>query len=279
MPRWIDTHSHLHFPPYDADRFDVLKRMQEEDTWTITVGTSVSTSKTGIALADTTDGVWATVGYHPEHLTSSFHDESEGAVGECDLAELRRVAASSKKIVAIGETGLDFFRIDADRNRAEAEALQERIFRDHIALASEVDLPLVIHCRNALSQLARVVQDEQSNGKILRGVVHCFTGTWEEAQPLLELGLHLSFTGIVTFPPKKNEDPEKSVLRVIERMPLERLMVETDAPWLTPVPHRSERNEPTFVRFVGETIAKLRGVSVDEIADVTTKTARAFFRI
>lgn len=279
MPRWIDTHSHLHFPPYDADRFDVLQRMREQDVWTVTVGTSASTSAMGIALADTTEGVWATVGYHPEHVTSSFHDASEGEIDDFDLGELRRVALTSKNVVAIGETGLDFFRIDADRDRAAAEALQERVFRDHIALAAELDLPLVIHCRDALSRLAHVVHDEQSNGKPVRGVVHCFTGTWEDALPLLDLGLHLSFTGIITFPPKRTEDPERSALRVIERMPLDRLMIETDAPWLTPVPHRGARNEPPFVQFVGETVARLRQMPVEEVAIATTNTARAFFRI
>lgn len=279
MPRWIDTHSHLHFPPYEADRALVLERMRVEETWTVTVGTSIETSIAGVAFADATENVWATVGYHPEHLTSAFHDETEGPVGAYDAEALRRVATSSKKIVAIGETGLDFFRIDKDRDRAEAEAMQERIFREQIALAAELDLPLVIHCRDALTRLAEVIRDEQSTGKKVRGVVHCYTGTWEEAKPLLEVGLFLSFTGIVTFPPKKSEDPERSVHRVIERMPLDRLMIETDAPWLTPVPHRGERNEPSYVRFVGETVATLRGVSVDEVSQTTTANARAFFRI
>ncbi|MEO5927395.1 MAG: TatD family hydrolase [Patescibacteria group bacterium] len=279
MPRLIDSHCHLHFPAYDEDREAVLSRLKETDTWAVTVGTTLGTSKGAVAFAEATDGVWATVGYHPEHFTSAYHDEAEGDAGEYSIEEIAKVARSSKKVVAIGETGLDFYRIDEGRNRDEAIAQQEKGFREHIALAKELNLPVVIHCREALARLAEIVRAEKEKGWNGRAVVHCYTGTWEEAQPLLDLGLYLSFTGIITFPPKKTDDPERHVHRVIERMPIDRILVETDAPWLTPVPFRGKRNEPSYVQYVAEQIAMLRNVTVGEIAEQTTENARKLFGI
>ncbi len=279
MPHLIDSHCHLHFPPYDQDRADVLARMRAQDVWAITIGTTLGTSRSAIEFAEATDGVWASVGYHPEHFTSAYHDEAEGDAGAYSIAELERLARSSKKVVAIGETGLDFYRIDEGRNIEEAKKIQEQAFREHIELAAQLDLPLVIHCRNALTRLAEIVQEEQRAGKKVRGVVHCFTGTWVEARPLLDLGLFLSFTGIITFPPRKTDDPEQHVHRVIERMPLDRMLVETDAPWLTPVPFRGQRNEPTYVQYVTEHIARMRNIPVAKAVSQTTQNARTMFRI
>lgn len=274
IPRLIDTHCHLHFPAYDEDRDAVLSRMREKKIAAITVGTSLRTSEEGIRFAEEHDGVWATVGYHPEHLTSSYHDASEGPPDAFDAHAIRKLATSSSKIVAIGETGLDFFRIDKDRDQEEARRAQEDAFREHLKIARELDKPIVIHCRDAFQRLAEIISEIR-----VPGVVHCFTGSWEDAQPLLDLGLHLSFTGIVTFPPKKTDNLEKHVHRVIERMPLERLLVETDAPWLTPIPHRGEKNEPTYVEFVARKIAELRHASLDEIAARTTENAIKLFRL
>ena len=278
-PHLIDTHCHIHFPPYDEDRAAVLARMREKGVWGITVGTTIGTSRSAVAFADMTDGVWATVGYHPEHFTSSYHDEAEGDAGEYSIGEIESLARSSKKVVAIGETGLDFFRMDEGSDVETGKALQEKGLREHIALARQLDLPVVFHCRDALTRLAEIVQDERTNGWKVRGVVHCYTGTWEEAKPLLDLGLHLSFTGIITFPPKKTDDPEKHVHRVIERMPLERLLVETDAPYLTPIPFRGKRNEPAYVEYVAQKVADVRSEDFGTIAKRTTENARALFNI
>ncbi len=278
-PKLIDSHCHLHFPPYDADRADVLSRMREEGVWGITIGTSGRTSLAGIELAKQQDDVWATVGYHPEHLTSSYIDEHEGEPEKYSIEEIKEIATSSKKVVGIGETGLDFYRIDEDRDVENAKFIQTQALQEHIALGDELNLPLVIHCRDAFQELARVISDERRSGKKIKGVVHCFTGTWEEAEPLLDLGLHLSFTGIITFPPKKNDDPETHVHRVIERMPMERMLVETDAPWLAPVPYRGKQNEPAYVKYVAQKIAELRNTSFDEIAEKTTQNARKLFGI
>jgi len=279
MPRLIDTHCHVHFPAYDGNREDVLKRMHAQGVWGITVGTTTNTSEMAARFADSHEGIWAAVGYHPEHFTSAYHDAAEGDADQYSIDAIRTIAQSSKKVVAIGETGLDFFRVDDGRDVAQSHALQERGFRDHLALANELDLPIVIHCRQALNRLAEILREERAAGKSIRGVVHCFTGTWAEAEPLLELGLHVSFTGIITFPAKKIEDPEQSIHRVIERMPLDRLLIETDAPYLTPVPYRGKQNEPVFVECVAQKVAELRMVSLAEIATQSTENARELFRI
>lgn len=280
-PRLIDSHCHLHFPAYDADRADVLARMRERQIWGITVGTNIVTSQAGVAFADAHDGIFASVGYHPEHVTSSYKDAQEPHDEDpYDIDRIAEIVASgSKKIVAIGETGLDFYRIDEGRDLQEAAQTQEFALRNHVSLADMHDLPLVIHCRDAFSRLATILKEEKDRGRGVRGVVHCFTGTWEEARPLLDLGFYLSFTGIVTYPPKKTEDPDRSVLRTIERMPLERMLIETDAPWLAPVPYRGKRNEPTHVGYVNECIAGIRHEYPERIAEQTTKNTIDLFRL
>jgi TatD DNase family protein len=279
-PHLIDSHSHLHFPAFENSRDAVFLRMREKGVWTITVGTNLTTSQSAVVFAEQHNDVFATVGYHPEHLTSSYVDDHEPHDSEpFDIDSFRALATSSKKVVAIGETGLDFFRIDKELDEKDAAQRQEFAFRDHLTLAHDLGLPLVIHCRNAFGDLARIIRDEQSRGRRVEGVVHCFTGSWDEAKPLIDLGLHIGFTGVVTFPPKKNSDPEQSFLRVVERMPIERLLIETDAPWLAPEPHRGQQNEPTYVEFVAKKVAELRGMTLDQVAEQTTKNAMRLFQL
>jgi TatD DNase family protein len=281
IPRLIDSHCHLHFPAYEADRAEVMDRMHQKGIWGITVGTNVTTSASGVAFAEQHEGIFATVGYHPEHLTSSFKDEQEPHDEQAfDIDLIAKVAKSgSKEIVAIGETGLDFYRIDEGRDVQEAAQMQEFALREHIALADELNLPLVIHCRDAFGRLATIIQDEQSKGKKVRGVIHCFTGIWEEGKALLDLGFYLSFTGVITFPPKKTEDPSRSIHRTIEKAPADRVLVETDAPWLTPLPFRGKRNEPTYVEYTAQKIAQLRHASLEDVAKQTTKNAIELFQL
>ncbi len=279
MPRLFDSHCHLQLIKSADERKAVLSRMEKDEVWAIAVGTGEGTSAAAIDLARNESRVWATVGYHPEHLTSSFEDEAEGKVGEYNLDRLTELAKSDKRVVAIGETGLDFYRIDADRNRAEAEVLQTRVFRDHLDLARELDLPVVIHCRDAFPQLTKILQDFVSEHGQIRGVVHCFVGPWSDAKPLLDLGLHLSFTGIITFSQKKSVSEEPVYRDVIRRIPSDRFLIETDAPWLAPIPFRGKSNEPSFVQYVAKEIATLRNVDVQEIEGVSTENARKLFRI
>ncbi|MDO8617391.1 MAG: TatD family hydrolase [Candidatus Uhrbacteria bacterium] len=277
-PFLVDTHCHLHFPPYDEDRDAVLARMLERDIWGITIGTALGNSERGICFAEDHPNVWATVGLHPEHVTSDFQDPAEGAVvneHQVDETRLEALARSSKKVVAIGETGLDFYRLSQD-DRAGREA-QEKEFLTHVRVAHRLHLPLVIHCRQALGRLAEIVQKEIATGQNIRGVVHSFTGTWEEAKPLLDLGLHIAVNGIATFPSKKGSDPEMAIDRTIERIPAHRLLLETDAPYLAPVPFRGKRNEPAYVEEVAKHVAKVRGITIEEIARITSENAMTLF--
>ena len=271
MPHLVDSHCHVHFPAYDADRDAVLLRMREQNVWAITIGTNATTSRSGVAFAEQHPDIFATAGYHPEHLTSSYVPDDEPHERDpYTIQTIAEIARSSKKVVAIGETGLDFYRIDADRDATQAKQAQEEALLEHLQLAKELELPLVIHCREALTRLAEIL-----NAHPIPGVVHCFTGTWEEAKPLLDLGLFLSFTGIITFAPSKVGE----IHEVIQKMPLDRLLVETDAPWLAPVPYRGKRNEPAYVTHVAAQVARLRTVPEEEIARITTENATRLFRL
>jgi TatD DNase family protein len=279
MPKLIDTHSHLHFPRFDEARTQALERMQREDIWTITVSTTMKNGPGAVELADSSDLVWASLGYHPYHFTNAREEPDEGAPGEYSIAEIERLARSSKRVVAIGETGIDFHHVDKKWTLEQALKLQKDPFVEQIKLAEKLNLAVIIHCRDAFPQLIEAIQELKAACTKIRGVVHCFGESWEVAKPLLDLGLLISFTGTITFPVRKKDDPERHVHRVVEKMPLERIMIETDAPWLAPEAHRGERNEPVFVEEVAKKIAELRGLTFDQVAKQTTQTAREFFRI
>lgn len=274
-PFLIDTHCHIHFPAYDIDREEVLSRMREKNIWAMTIGTATENGKKAIALVEANEGIWATVGLHPSHTTSDHVDTDEGKVDEHDVTVegLVSLARTSKKVVAIGEAGLDFFRLPAEREAAIEK--QEQVFRTHIEAAKQLDLPLVIHCRDALTRLAEIL-DETGYAK---GVVHSFTGTWEEAKPLLNLGMHIAVNGIATFGLRKGQDPATSIDETIRNIPMDRLLVETDAPWLAPTAFRGKRNEPVYVEEVAKHVAKVRGMSLEEVAQQTTENAIMLFRL
>jgi TatD DNase family protein len=279
-PFLVDTHCHLHFPPYDEDREAVLLRMREKNIIGITIGTALENSERGIAFAEAEEGIWATVGLHPEHVTSHHLDPAEGSVRESsvDGERLRRLARSSPKVVAIGETGLDYYRMDEGQGE-QGKRAQEKEFLAHVQVAQELDLPVVIHCRDALTRLAELIQDEATAGRSVTGVVHSFTGTWDEAKPLLDLGLSIAVNGIATFPLRKTQNPETAINRTIERIPSDRLLLETDAPYLAPAPYRGKRNEPAWVEEVAKHVAQVRRMSLDEVARMTTENATRLFKL
>lgn len=279
-PYLIDTHSHLHFGAYDKDREAVLLRMRQDRIMTITVGTNAVTSKTAIHLAEKEQIVFASVGYHPSNLTSLHGDDNEERdPNPYALETLESLVSSSKRVVAIGETGLDYHHIDPNLNVNEAKELQKSVFRDQLTLANEKDLPVIVHCRDAFDECLEIIRDAQFSGINVRAVMHCFSGTWEQAERALNAGLYISFTGNVTFRMRASDDPDQHVHRVVERVPEDRYMLETDAPWLAPDPHRGERNEPAYVKSIAMKVAELRGTSVEEIAQCTTRTAEAFFNL
>lgn len=258
--RLVDTHCHLQMAQYQDDRDQVIKRSLEAGTGLILVGTNLVDSTEGIALAEKypDQPVYAAIGMHPtdEDLASAHPAQLEALLG-------------SQKIVAVGETGLDYFHV----TDVEQQDLQVDVFEQHLLLALQANLPVIIHCRDRRDtyqayddMLALLIKNQ-----VKRFVMHCYSGDWERAAKFLELGGYLSFTGIVTFP--KND----MMLEVVKRTPLDRMMVETDAPFLTPEPHRGQRNEPAFVIEVAKKIAVIRDMNVEDIAAQTTKNAQIFF--
>jgi TatD DNase family protein len=249
----VDSHCHLDFPELRADLDQVLSRMSDNGvSHALTISTTLETYPAVREVAASRPNLWCSAGVHPDER----RDDREVSVSE--LVAM----ADDPKVVAIGETGLDYFRVEGD-----TEWQRER-FRTHIRAARETGKPLVIHTRAAAEDTLRLMREERA-GEV-GGVMHCFTETWEVAQAAIDLGFHISFSGIVTF---KNAVALKDVAR---QVPLERMLVETDSPYLAPVPHRGKSNQPAFVKHVAEEIARLRGIGVDEVARATSDN---FFRL
>ena len=250
----VDSHCHLDFPELQADFSAVLDRMRAEGvTHALTISTTLETFPAVRDVARAHGNLWCSAGVHPD-------ERRDGR--EVTVAELVAMA-SDPKVVAIGETGLDYYRVEGD-----TEWQRER-FRTHIRAARECAKPLVIHTRESADDTLRLLREERASD--VGGVMHCFTETWEVASAALDLGFHVSFSGIVTF---KNAQTVKDVAR---KVPLERLLVETDSPYLAPVPHRGKVNQPAFVRHVAEEVARLRDLAFDEIAATTTRNFFSLF--
>ncbi|MBV8916853.1 TatD family hydrolase [Bradyrhizobium sp.] len=250
----VDSHCHLDFPDFAPDLDSIVARAAEAGIGRIvTISTRVRRLSELIAIAEKYDDVYCSVGTHPHHA-----DEEDGIPAD-ELAELTR----HPKVVALGEAGLDYFY---DNGSPEAQA---RGFRAHIAAARATGLPLVIHTREADEDCGRILEEEAARGAF-RAVLHCYTGGRELAMKAIALGLSISFTGILTF--KKSE----ALRALAAELPADRIMVETDAPYLAPGKFRGKRNEPAYVVEVARVLAEARGVSLDEIARQTTEN---FFRL
>jgi TatD DNase family protein len=248
----VDSHCHLNFPEFTENMPAVLQAMQENGVHhALCIGVTLEKFPQVLAIAEANPHIWATVGIHPDN---------EG-VEEADVNRLLALA-DHPKVIGIGETGLDYFRLTGD-----LEWQRER-FRTHIRAAIACDKPLVIHTRNAAEDTLRIMREEGADK--CGGVMHCFTESQEVADQAMELGFYISLSGIVTF---KNAQALKEVARNI---PLDRMLVETDSPYLAPVPFRGKTNQPAYVRHVAEHIADLRGISLGEVAEATT---RNFFRL
>ena len=249
---FVDSHCHLDFPELSGRIDEVLAAMQERRvSHALCISVNLENWPVVLALAEAHGNLWASVGKHP--------DQAEGR--EPDVAELVRLA-SHPRIVAIGETGLDYYWFK------DAPEWQRERFRSHIRAAREAGLPLIVHTRDAAEDTLRLMREEDAGRA--GGVMHCFTESREVAEQALDLGFHISFSGIVTF---KNALALKEVAKAV---PLDRLLIETDAPYLAPTPHRGRTNEPAYVVHVAEEIARLRQVPLDAIAAVTSEN---FFRL
>lgn len=271
--RLIDTHCHVHFVAYKDDMEEVVRRAQEAGVGMITVGTQSGTSKDAVAFAEVHEGVWATIGLHPGHIHAPYHDENEvegKPEAEVFDVEYYRELAQHPKVVAVGEFGLDYYRVPEGIDVEAFKEKQREAVRQQLRFATEVNKPVVIHCRDAhADQIALLKEEIERGGLTRRGVIHCFTGTGEEAAKYREIGFLVSITGIVTF--------GKNIMDMVKEVPLEQMMIETDSPYLTPAPNRGKRNEPKNVEFVAQKIAELKGVSFEEVAKVTTENAAKLF--
>ncbi|APV51041.1 DNAase [Betaproteobacteria bacterium GR16-43] len=251
----IDSHCHLDFPELRSDLGGVLDRMRGNGvTHALTISTTLETFPAVREVARSQPNLWCSAGVHPDELRDGREVGLEELLGMAD----------DPKVVAIGETGLDYFRVEGD-----TEWQRER-FRVHIRAARACGKPLVIHTRESAADTVRILREERASE--VGGVMHCFTENWEVAQAAIDLGFYISLSGIVTF---KNAAVVKDVAF---RVPLDRLLVETDSPYLAPVPHRGKTNEPAFVRHVAEEIARLKAVSLEAVAEATTANFFALFR-
>ena len=254
MIQYFDTHAHYDSGKFNADRDEVLRAVHDSGVaLVVDPGDSGVTSERAVALAQAHDFVYAAVGWHPEEA-DSWTDGS--------LAHIRALAAQPK-VCAIGEIGLDYYW------DASTKAKQERMFRAQLELALELDLPVIVHDREAHGDSLRIVCDYPA----LRGVFHCFSGSPEMARELLDLGWYLGFDGPVTY---KNARRAPEVAAVT---PLDRMLIETDSPYMTPVPHRGERNDSAYVRLVAEKLAEWKGVTPEEMTRITCENGKRLFRL
>ena len=249
---FVDSHCHLNFPDLAKDLPAILASMRNNQVRAaLVVSVNLDDWPAIIELAQAHPELWASVGVHPD-----YEDVQEPEVS--DLVQ----RAMHPRVIAIGETGLDYYRL------SEPLDWQRERFRRHIQAGREAGLPLIIHTRSAPADTIRMLQEEKAEQ--VGGVMHCFTESWEVAQAALDLGFYISMSGIVTF---KNA---RQIHDVAARVPLDRLLIETDSPYLAPVPHRGKRNDPSLVMHVAEHIAQLRGISVADVARATTEN---FFRL
>jgi TatD DNase family protein len=255
----VDTHAHLADEQFAADADAVLERAQSHNvSLIVAIGIDVETSRQAIELARRTPLIRASVGIHPNYANAA-------RAGNWDeIAELAR----ESEVVAIGETGLDRFRSDTPFDQ------QIDYFERHLALAESLKLPVVIHSRDADNDVISVLERQATRCATIRGVMHSFTGSAATAARCLELGLHISFAGQITFANRKFD----ALREVAKFVPDDRLLVETDSPYLAPEPHRGRRNEPAYVRLTSERLALLRGTGINEIGALTSANARLLFR-
>lgn len=250
---FIDSHCHLDFPELQAEHENVFALMhQNQVTHALTISTTLTSFPAVLRVAESRPNLWCSAGVHPDEQV----DDHEPTV-----EELLRLA-DHPKVVAIGETGLDYYRLP------EPLDWQRERFRTHIRAARQCKKPLVIHTRNASADTLRLMREE--NAAEASGVMHCFTESLDVARASLDLGFYISLSGIVTF------KSAKDLQEVAKMLPLDRLLIETDSPYLAPTPHRGKMNQPGYVKHVAEWIAQLRGVSVEAIAEATTAN---FYRL
>jgi len=257
-PRLIDVHTHTQFAEFDIDRDAVICRALDAGIWMINVGTDRRMSESAIGLASKYEiGVFATAGLHPTEIHKKFD------------YDFYKKLAEAPKVVAIGECGLDYYRVAKHKTR---NLKQKKAFEAQIELAHKLKKPLMIHCREAFTDLIKMLQVSRSKLRDNNpGVCHFFSGSIEDAQKLMDLGFSFSFGGVITF--------AREYEKLIKFISLDRILLETDAPYVAPALYRGKRNEPSYIKFVAEKLAEIKGVSFEEVEKQTSANAKKLFSI
>lgn len=254
--KFIDSHAHLDDKRFDTDRDELINSLSDNGIETVlNPGADLKSSKNALFLAEKYPFIYAAVGCHP-HDTKYMNDDTMNKFKEM---------AKSNKVIAIGEIGLDYYYDNSDRDT------QKKWFREQIRLAKELDLPYIVHDRDAHEDILNIMKEEHYDGA--RGILHCYSGSVELSREFIKLGFYISLAGPVTFAKARVSK------LVAKEIPFDKLLIETDSPYLTPEPFRGKRNEPKYVRYVAEEIAKIRNVSIDEVAEKTKKNFKTLFEI
>lgn len=274
----IDTHAHLNFSAYKNDADEVIKKTLAEGVFMINIGSQYLTSMRAVEYAKKYEtGVWAAVGIHPLHLQAqkfSYHDPDEieeveiETAGEVFEKEKYLELAKNPKVVAIGEVGLDYHHFNDGDEIEDLKSKQKEIFLEFIKLANVVEKPIMIHCWDAYDDLYEMLK---KNPVEKRGVIHSFVGSYKTAKKFIELGYKIGLNGIITY--------GISYDKLIREIDLQDIILETDCPYLTPVPKKGDRNEPIYVKYVAQKISQIKEISVEEVADVTAKNAKKLFGV
>lgn len=272
----FDAHTHIHFPLYDKDREEIVKRAQKAEVKMICVGTQAATSASAIEFSKKyPKDVWATVGYHPNHLSPDWHhDRKEQAKAEREIFDIKKLEKLAKetKVVAIGECGLDYYRID--KNDTETKNKQKEVFIAQIKLAKSLGKALMMHTRpsagtdDAYEDTLEVLKE---NPVSVPKINHFYVGSLAVTKKLLEAGFYFTFGGVITF--------TRDYDTILNYIPLDRILLETDAPYVAPEPHRGKRNEPSYIIETAKKLAELRGDSYEKIAEQTTQSALKVFKM
>lgn len=266
---YFDTHTHATFAAFDNEVDGVIKRAFDQDVWMANVGTSFATSKNAAETAKKyPKGVYATVGLHPGHTWQDMPDPDESVDNHKEsFVEEEYAALLSDKVVAVGEIGLDYFRVPLED--VATKQLQKDAFVAQLVFAKKYELPVVIHCRDAYDDCLEILKAEYKG----QGIIHSFTGDWETAKKFLDIGFHVALNGILMF------DKTGRLNEVCRNLPSDRILSETDAPYLAPPPHRGKRNEPAYVRYIVDYMAKIRWADPEEMARQTFENALSVYKI
>lgn len=261
----IDSHAHLNFEVFNNDFKQVIEKSLKNNVWIINIGSQYETSKKAVNISCSyNQGVFACVGLHPIHTINNFNKNKENKQEFFNYQDYKQLALS-KKVVAIGETGLDYYYKPKNRNKKEVfKQQQKEVFKQHLKLAKELKLPVILHCRMAHQDLIDILKKEK-----IKGVMHCFTGNWQEAEQYLKMGLYIGFTGIIF---------KIDLSDVISKTPLNRILIETDCPYLSPY-NKDERNEPLNVKQVALEIARIKKIDYEQVRQNSVDNTKKLFNI